>query len=191
MLCRFPHLVITLVLGLLVATAAPAHAFLKAGDTLPAFTVQGPNTPEDAATLKLPQGAPFALTDITTPYLLVQLFSMYCPHCQREAPHINAMYEDLVAGGHTNDMTLLGIGVGNSEFETNYFRDKYQVPFPLVPDKDYKVYDLTDRVGTPYYVLCKREGQDWKILFIQEGTFEDKESMLTTLQEKTGLPLLP
>lgn len=171
--------------------ATPAQAYLQVGDVLPPSTVMAPITDEYADILQVPKGQPFQLTDIKAPFLLVQLFSMYCPHCQREAPHMNDMYAQVLKSGQGEKLAILGIGTGNSEFETNYFRKQYDVPFPLSPDPDYALQEVTGRVGTPYYILSKRVGDDWEIIFLQEGTFEDTQTILLTLQEHTGLPLVP
>ncbi|AGW12281.1 peroxiredoxin family protein [Megalodesulfovibrio gigas] len=170
------------------AAAPPAVEGKTAeGQALPAITLAGPLTARDAAILGLPEGKPFALTDIRTPFLLLQLYSMYCPHCQREAPHIKAMYELMVRRGLDKQITLLGLGVGNSAFEVGVFREQYAIPFPLVPDKEFSICEATGRVGTPHYLLAQREGDAWKVLFLHEGAFEDPQAFLTLLLKKTGV----
>ena len=42
-------------------------------------------------------GELFAVKDIDTDILLIELFSMYCPFCQEEAPSVNELYE-MIAG---------------------------------------------------------------------------------------------
>lgn len=181
-------LVLTLCLGFASPALGQAAPHTQEGQPLPAITVVGPITSQDAATLGLPEGQAFALTDIRTPFLLLQLFSMYCPHCQREAPHLKAMHDTMVSRGLDKQITLLGLGVGNSAFEVNIFREKYALSFPLVPDKDFAAYEATGRVGTPYYVLAVREGDVWKTLFLHEGAFEDPDAFLSLVLQKTGLP---
>ncbi|MFW5734395.1 MAG: TlpA family protein disulfide reductase, partial [Oceanidesulfovibrio sp.] len=102
-------------------------------------------------------GEPFALSDINADFALIQVFSMYCPHCQREAPHMKALHEKLLASDHADSLKIIGLGVGNSAYEVDFFRDEYSLAFPLFPDPDYATYDHVGEVGTPFYVLVNLE----------------------------------
>ena len=47
------------------------------------------------------------------------------------------------------------MGIGNSDFEVQVFRDKYATTFPLFSDPDFKVNKDIGEVGTPFfYVLA-------------------------------------
>jgi peroxiredoxin len=138
--------------------------------------------------LGVPAGEPFTLADIEADYLLVQVFSMYCPHCQREAPHMEALFERLQSSDHGGTLKMLGLGVGNSEYEVDFFRKEYGLTFPLFPDPDYAAYDRFGVVGTPFYALVEIEGPDGHpVLFTQEGTFEDEKAFYDLLMEEAGL----
>lgn len=165
----------------------PAPRPLKPGDLVPALELAAPDSPKAAKYLGVPEKKPFALAQVDAPFVLLQVFSMYCPHCQREAPHIKAMFETLQAKGVGKQLKVLGVGVGNSEYEAAFFRDKYAIPFPLLQDPQFAVYNATGSVGTPYYVLARREKKGLVVLFTQEGAFDDAGKFLATLLEKTGL----
>ncbi|GAB7081316.1 peroxiredoxin family protein [Megalodesulfovibrio paquesii] len=185
---RFLPVVVVLVCSL--ASPAPAQAQAIAGETLPSLILPGPLTAKDAATLGVPQDQPFALERIGTPFLLLQLFSMYCPHCQREAPQMNTLHATIVKHGLDKKITILGVGIGNSPFEVNIFREKFALSFPLVPDKELKSYTAVGSVGTPYYVFCAKDAAGWKVLYEQEGTFENPDDFLALLLRRAGLPAL-
>lgn len=97
----------------------------------------------------------FKLRDIKADYVLVQIFSMYCPVCQREAPAVNNIYEMIGQSGSRDKLKLLGIAPGNSSFEVSVYREQYNVPFPLIPDGDYEWHKIMGEVGTPYFVLVE------------------------------------
>ncbi|QJT09384.1 peroxiredoxin family protein [Oceanidesulfovibrio marinus] len=142
----------------------------------------------DARYLGVPAGEPFALSDIKTDYLLLQVFSMYCPHCQREAPLMKELFDKIKASGKADTLKIIGLGVGNSDYEVGFFKDQYALDFPLFPDPDYRAYDYVGVVGTPFYVLVKlSKNGGHQVLFTQEGTFEDVTAFYSLLLEKSDL----
>ena len=64
----------------------------------------------------LPDLSPgFSLPKPKDGVVIIQIFSMYCPYCQKDAPHVNKLYEKIAADRNLKDkMRLVGIGVGNS-----------------------------------------------------------------------------
>ncbi|TVM14859.1 TlpA family protein disulfide reductase [Oceanidesulfovibrio indonesiensis] len=169
------------------ASLADEEKVLDEGMELADIQLAGTNE-QYAEYLGIPAGQPFALSDIEADYLLIQVFSMYCPHCQREAPHMKALHERLLTSDHAGALKIIGLGVGNSEYEVGFFRDEYDLAFPLLPDPDYAAYDHVGAVGTPFYALVdlKDEGGH-PVLFTQEGTFEDEDAFYELLMEKAGL----
>lgn len=133
---------------------AQQHPF-SPGDTLPEMVMTAPQDQAHRAYLGLaPDAAVFTLADISADTVLLQVFSMYCPICQKEAPKVNKLYDLIASRGLRERVKILGIGAGNSDLEVNVFKDKYDVAFPLISDPDYVLHKLFQGVGTPYFVLA-------------------------------------
>ncbi|MCJ2164528.1 MULTISPECIES: TlpA disulfide reductase family protein [unclassified Pseudodesulfovibrio] len=173
-------MMLTLAACLLLATA-PAMA----ADQFPDLVLKGQISPEHRAYLAAPEGE-FSVADIRADFLLVEVFSMYCPICQREAPAVNRMFVEATASDKGERIRFIGIGVGNTPFEVEFYRKKYGVEFPIFEDPDYVVHKALGEIGTPaYYLVDLREGQR-EILFFHEGEIPDKDVFLKTVLDKTG-----
>jgi len=95
----------------------------------------------------------FTLSDIQTQILIIEVFSMYCPHCQREAPNVNQLYRSVTEDPDLKErIKLIGIGVSNTSYEVNQFRESFEVPFPLFPDRSRDLARQLDVRQTPTFI---------------------------------------
>lgn len=161
--------------------AAPALAAI----TFPDLELQGEISAEERAYLGVGEGA-FTVSDIDADFLLVEVLSMYCPICQREAPDVNALYERIVARDKAERIRFIGIAAGNTPFEVKFYKKKYELPFPLFEDPNYTAHKALDEVGTPaYYLVDMREGR-MSVIYYHEGEMPDKDGFFNNLMELAG-----
>lgn len=161
---------------------------LPVGQTFPDISFTGPLTDKEAKDLGVGAGGkPFTLQQIKAQAVILVVFSMYCPFCQREAPELNTMHALLKSKGLSGKIRLVGLGAGNSPFEVNVFREKFSTPFPLIPDQDFTAYKQLGQVGTPFYYVLKRQKDGFVIVDTQLGCVTSAEAFINAALEKTGL----
>lgn len=173
-------------------TGLNAAAADRVAELLPEFTLTLPEQAEHRAYLGIEEleGDSFTIADIEADVVLIELFSMYCPYCQAEAPLINELHEmmkALPAAGPS--VKIIGIGASNSVFEVNHFRDTYKIDFPLFPDQDMSIYNALSGAGTPGFIGVRVKGRgtgEAQIVLRQSGGFHSKEEFLGDLLEYAG-----
>lgn len=174
---------------LAVVTAAPAWAAPpQAGEAFPALELKAPEGAGGKYLGLAPGVKSFRLEQVKAQAVLVEVFSMYCTICQAEAPRMNEIYAALQQRGLADKLKLLGLGAGNSEMEVGVFRDKFKVPFPLLPDSDYVLHKALGEPRTPLLLLVKLGGgQPPAVVMSHLGPLGETKTFLDKVLEKAAL----
>ena len=152
-------------------------------EPFPDLPLTGTITPEQTAYLS-PKGSELKPSAIGADYLLVEVFSMYCPICQHDAPVINDLYERVAASGLGKRIRFFGIGAGNTPFEVDFYREKFAVPFPLFDDPRYTYHKALGEVGTPAFYLVDR-AHGLVVLLFHVGEIKDLDEFIARLDKLT------
>jgi peroxiredoxin len=157
------------------------------------FTLPAPENAAHRTYLGLMKDTRFSLGQIKSDIVIIEIFSMYCPVCQREAPHVNTLF-DLIQNNQAIEETvkLIGIGAGNSDFEVDFFKEKYTIEFPLFSDPDFSIHKRIGEVRTPHFFGLTLKGNgEYTIFYSQSGEVSDPEKFLETLLNHRGLKESP
>ena len=173
----------------LTFASVPAGSLPAKGGVLPAFTLPVPKIPEERNYLGLPGSGFFKIPQIKAKVVIINLFSMYCPICQTEAPEVKALH-DLF--GLDRDLSvkvkMIGIGTGNSAYEVEVFKKTYQIPFPLFADGDFIAHKAFGEARTPSFIVVRLgEKGAHEVVLSQEGGFPGAEPFLEQVLKETGL----
>lgn len=179
---------LVLICSFFINTMVSAGEF---SDTDLSFHLPVPENADDRAYLGLADGQTFTLGQIGADMVIVQIFSMYCPICQREAPDVNAMYERVAADPQMSErIRFIGIGAGNSSFEVDFYKDTYQVPFPLFSDDDFVIHKQLNEVGTPHFIglrITPGIGKGYTVFYSRSGEMGDPVAFIDRLVALSGL----
>jgi thiol-disulfide isomerase/thioredoxin len=176
----------------LVILAAPAVALAEPpskGGPLPSIVLPVPKSAEERTYLGLSGSGTFKIPQIRADVVIVEIFSMYCPFCQKDAPGINELYDKIQKDpGLRNRIKMIGIGAGNSAFEVETYKKTYGVLFPLFPDADYVVHKACGEVRTPYFIgLRIQADRSHKVFLSQQGGFPGAQPFLEQILKESGL----
>lgn len=162
---------------------------LEPQDTWPDIELPLPSDPIMRQYLGVKEGDSFKVDKMGSEVVVIEIFNMYCPFCQREALHVNELFT-LVDGRPelSRRLKIIGIGVGNSPFEVDYYRRSYSVQFPLFPDQKFDIYNQLGRVRTPHFIILKRdERHRFRVVFVHSGGFETPEAFLKEIIKRCSL----
>src|SRR5690242_19925374 len=110
----FPLLLFLLAHSPAAAVEASLSASMKpiaSGQAAPDVVFKGPITALEAADLGLStSNTGFRLSQIRAKAIILVVFSMYCPHCQREAPGLEKIHGLIASKGMSGDLKLVGVG---------------------------------------------------------------------------------
>jgi peroxiredoxin len=174
---------------LIVSPMSAANSTPVAGGMLPDIELPMLKDSSEKIYLGISGSGSFKIPEIRARLVIIEIFSMYCPFCQREAPNLNQLYAKIEQDPALRDsIKIIGIGAGNSPYEVGIFKKKYNVPFPLFADGDFAIYDKIGEVGTPYFIGVKiNPDGTHQVIYSNVGAFGRVDQFLSSLIKLAGL----
>lgn len=159
------------------------------GEVFPDITLPVPEKDSEKEYLGLTGKGTFRISQVKADLLIIEIFSMYCPYCQREAPIVNDLYQAINKNaGLKEKIRMIGIGAGNTAFEIDIFRNQYSIPFPLFADDSFTVHKKVGEVRTPHFFVLKMntDGSN-KLIYSKVGTIQEANQFLKLILDEAGL----
>lgn len=150
-------------------------------DQLEKFPLSIPESPAERTYLGLSGPGSFVLPEVKARIVIVQILSMYCPVCQKDAPVINEVYEALESKpALKGKVKIIGVAAGNTPFEAGVFKKKFNVRFPVIADDDMQFQKISqDRILTPTFIVLKVEkGKKLKVVKVHVGLIHKAQDLL-------------
>ena len=181
----------SILIGIMVAFPSFGQSVTPSeGGKLPKISLPVPQEQAYQQYLGLKKGGgTFLIPQIKAKVVIIQIFSMYCPHCQKDAPVANEFFSKLSGDSNLKDaIKLIGIGAGNSDFEIDFFRKQYGIKFPLFSDGEFLIHKILGEVRTPYFIAIKidRNGNH-KVVYSKLGGIENSDEFLKIVRRFSGL----
>jgi thiol-disulfide isomerase/thioredoxin len=177
-------LILILAFPTFAASEPPAE-----GGPLPVIKLPIPKNPEEKSYLGLTGEGSFTIPKIKARVVIIEIFSMYCPYCQKEAPTVNELYNAIENNpALKGKIKIIGIGAGNTPMEVDVFRKKFQIAFPLFPDVDYSIHKVCGEVRTPYFIGVRiNDNGTHEVIYSKLGGLQDVNQFLELIRSRSGL----
>ena len=133
----------------------------------------------------------FRLADVQADIIIIELFSLYCSLCAKEAPAVAELF--LLAQKQSTPqrrIVLLGIGAGSTAEEAVRFQKQHSVPFPMVSDQKVIIARTMKMAITPGFIAFKKQPDGSLIsLHTRSGVLGPPQHFLdSALQAAAALP---
>ncbi|KPK94171.1 MAG: hypothetical protein AMJ94_02060 [Deltaproteobacteria bacterium SM23_61] len=147
------------------AGATKKGKIITAGDFFPEFSFPMTLSRGEVEYLGLPtkflgllKGDAFSLKDIQADVLVVEYMNKHCFSCQLQAPVMNQVFETVGKDPQLRGkVKFLAIGVGNTQTELDSFKAEKKIPFPMIPDSNFKAYEaIGDPGATPFTLIIRK-----------------------------------
>ena len=130
---------------------------LKPGDPIPSVEITADLSKAEKDYLGIKSTRKFKLNEIQASVIIVEFFNKYCPHCQRQAPIMNELYQAIQQDVSLKDnVKMLKIGSGNTTRQIKLLKQEKNIPFPLIPDDQFILHDEVGRPRTPFIIFFKK-----------------------------------
>lgn len=146
-------------------------------------------SPESVAAKKylgLTDRQKFSLGQIKAETIFLEIFSMYCPVCQKDAPTVNKLFALIEADPNLkNSVRFVGVGTGNTPYEVEVFRKKFNINFPLFSDDEFRIQKaFSQDIRTPTFVLARvKGGNQLEILKVRIGEIKDAQEFFNSMSQ--------
>jgi peroxiredoxin len=186
----FKKIIFILAICALTHYAVTVHAVEcpATGEAFPEVTLSVPENVKEKNYLGLENKGSFKISQIKAEVVILEIFSMYCPHCQKEALLVNELYNIIDNRQDIKEkIKIIGIGAGNTPFEVEVFKNQYDIPFPLFHDESFSIHEAIGDVRTPYFFVFKinKDGTN-EIIYSKVGTIEDPEQFLNLILKESA-----
>ncbi len=117
----------------------------------------------------------FSLNDTKADLIIIELINVHCLSCQKQAPIMNAIYNLIEMDNNLKSkIRILAVCPGNTFREVDSFRNQHSIPFPLIPDPQFEIYEVIgNQCSTPFILMARKNKQEHIITWSHAGSIAD------------------
>jgi thiol-disulfide isomerase/thioredoxin len=140
------------------------------------FTFPPPDSAQTRTYLGLGAMKPFKVSDIRAKFVIIEVMSGFCLHCQANAPKLNDIYKTIQADSGLADVKVIAISIADDKAGVETFKKRFQTLFPILLDENSDITRSMNIRATPITMVVSTE--DARVLFTQAGVIPDADSFV-------------
>jgi hypothetical protein len=129
----------------------------------------------------VPSGPVADYRDSTAEVVVLNFFDMYCHTCQTMASHVGELQRMVRQRGLDSRIGFYAIGWGNSPMESEMYRKRFGVGYPVIPDPELVISKRFGRFRPPLLIALRRQGGGWSEIARFTDLRGDKEEILAKI----------
>jgi hypothetical protein len=147
----------------------------RTGDLFPRISFSNVLTHQEQAYLGVGKKRVFSLQNIPGDILIVMFLNTHCPICIKSLAVCKEAFETIERDQNLQGaVRLVGISVGNTVTEVTAFREEHTIPYPIIPDPEFKVHKAAREPAVPFVVVCLRDEQRrWLVAVAHLGSLPE------------------
>ena len=164
--------------NLLPASEKNPSSLPQPGDYLPKISFQNSLSHEEIRYLGVSPKRVFSLDEIKGKIILIDFINSNCLYCIKSVPVLKEIYQAVEGdAGLKAAVKIIAIGAGDTKTETDQFKRNYEIPYPVIPDTEYKAHEAVGGPRVPFLVVAtKSPKKRWSVVRAQVGFIETLES---------------
>jgi len=155
------------------------------GKSFPDLPLKASNDPRDSEYLKTKANATFRLKDLKADLVLVEIMNINCGSCRKQAPAYNNLYELIESNPDIRGrVKMMSIASGNQDKYIRLYKDHFKVPYPVIEDPEFDMYNAIGRTPTPLavYVRIDHENNRGIVASAHLGFNEDYQQIYNDIR---------
>ncbi len=160
------------------------HSILRSGDSFPSISFPNPFTAEEKRYLGVDDKATLSLGDIQADVLVIKYLNTNCVYCVKSLPVFNEVFETIAQEPSLKrGIKIIAISAGDTPVEVAAFKEQHAVPYPIIPDTEFKAHKAVNEPTVPFIVVTKRDKQGrWVVATVHVGLTFSAESFVGELK---------
>ena len=162
---------------------------LRSGDLFPTIHLPNSLSQIEKKYLGLGEKKIFSLDEIKSDLIVVKYLNTNCPYCIKLLPVFNEIYQTLEQDSTLNGkIRIIGISTGDTLAEVEGFKRKHTIPYPILPDPEFKAHKAVGEPRVPFIVVARKDKLNrWVVATVHVGLIFSAENFIGELKAILGI----
>jgi thiol-disulfide isomerase/thioredoxin len=157
---------------------------LRSGDLLPTISCPNLLLAPERTYLGIGDQATFPLNDVQGDLVVIKFLNTNCVYCIKLLPTFDQIFQKIQQDDRLKARAkILAIGAGDTSTELDDFKKQYSIPYPVIPDMEFKAHKAVGEPRVPFIVVARKDKQgQWIVAMVNIGLIFSAESFVGELK---------